>query len=283
MNAAIPPHDVIIQIEPLLDVVQHWLIAFAILLARPMAMLSVNPVFTRMELSNLLKGAIATGLIFPMWPPTVAALASHPPGTLSLAFVAIKEALIGTAIGFPLGLPFWALLAAGDIIDQQRGATQGRLNDPAGFGDMSITGTLFLLCGIAILATTGRLDTIADSLYSSWKMWPPLDMMPAPDPQAASLALRLLDDLEAQALILGAPILLAMLLSDVAMLLLARMASQLRIDVLSLAVRNLVFVFFLPLYASFLLLYGAKIESELGRSLQILSAALHPSSGTPVP
>ncbi|WP_024518694.1 type III secretion system export apparatus subunit SctT [Bradyrhizobium sp. Tv2a-2] len=279
----VSPHDILTQVNPLLYVAQQWLIAYAILLARPMAMLAVNPIFTRMEISNLLKGAIATGLIFPMWPMTVSALSSNPPGTLAFALIAIKESLVGTALGLPLGLPFWALLAAGDIIDQQRGATQGRLNDPAGFGDMSVTGMLFLFCGITILITTGRLDMIADALYSSWRIWRPLEMMPAPNPQAASLALHLLDDLQAQGLILAVPILLGMLLSDVMMMLLTRMASQLRVDSLSLGVRNIVFFFFLPLYASFLLIYAANVEGQLEHSLQVLSTALLPSSSGPTP
>jgi type III secretion protein T len=281
MNAAISPHDVLTQFTPLLDVVQRWLLAYSILLARPMAILSVNPIFTRTEIPTTIKGVIATGLIFPMWPMTASAL-SDPPGVLSFVILAIKESLIGGALGLPLGLPFWVLLSAGDIIDQQRGATQGRLTDPAGFGDMTITGTLFLFCGIVILVAAGRLDTIADALYSSWAMWRPLEMIPTPNPQAASLALHLLDGLQAEALLVAVPILFAMLLGDIAMLLLTRMASQLHLDSLLLPVRNLVFVIVLPLYASFMLLYAAKVEDQLAGSLQILSSALQPSSSVPV-
>jgi type III secretion protein T len=273
------PWDILTQFTPMLDVVHRWLIAYAILLARPLAMLSIHPVFTQMELSNLLKGAIATGLILPMWPMTASALSSGGPDLLSCTFLAIKESLIGVAIGIPLSLPFWALLAAGDIIDQQRGATQGRLNDPAGFGDMSVTGMLFLLCGIAILTATGRLNTIPEALYRSWGLWRPLELVPlVQDWRAAELALHLLDTLQAQALTLAAPVILAMLLSDVTMMLLVRIASQLRVDDLSLAVRNLVFMVVMPLYASFLLIYAAKVEGLVGQSLKILSFALHPSA-----
>jgi type III secretion protein T len=285
MNGVDLPHDFLAQIKPMLDVAQRWLITYAILLARPLAMLSVNPIFTQTELSNVLKGIIATGLILPMWPATVSALSSNPPDMALFVFIAIKESLIGLALGLPLGLPFWTLLAAGDIIDQQRGATQGRLNDPAGFGDMSVTGMLFLLCGIAIIAITGRLDIIPETLYSSWRLWYPLDMLPMiQDSRAADLGLQLLDTLEGQAVTLGAPVILAMLLSDAAMMLLARIAPQLHVDDLSLAVRNLVFVIFMPLYAGFFLLYTAKAENLVERGFRILSLALHPSgTGVVVP
>ena len=278
MSTVTPHQDLLAQLQPVMEVTSRWLIAYAILLARPMAILSINPIFTRVELSNLLKGVIATGLIFPMWPVVVDALQHSNPGTIALVLLMIKESLIGAAIGLPLGLPFWALLAVGDIVDQQRGATQGRLNDPAGFGDMSVTGTLLLLCGIMILISGGRLDVIADTLYSSWAVWRPLEMLPLPSQQAGVLALHLLDQLEAMALSLAMPLVLVMLLSDAAMLLIARIAPQLRIDDLSLAVRNLVFFIFMPLYAGFLLLYGARNEAHIDQSLHVLAPVLAPSA-----
>jgi type III secretion protein T len=281
--AVTPPSDVVSQVTPVFDVAARWLHSYAILLARPMAILSVNPIFTQTGMSNVLKGAIATGLIFPIWAPTTSALSSQV-DTLPLTLTVIKEALIGLALGFPLGLPFWALVAAGDIIDQQRGATQGRLNDPSGFGDASMTGTLFLFCGIAILAATRQLDVIPQILYSSWRLWRPLDLLPViQGPQTADLILHLLDALQAEALTLAAPVILAILLSDTMMLLLARIAPQLRVDDLSLAVRNLVFVIFIPLYAGFLLLYAAKTEKMLGSAFELLDSVLGHASGVTVP
>lgn len=279
-----PQVDLLTQMQPVLDVARRWLIAYAVLLARPMAILSINPVFTRLELSNLLKGVIATALVFPMWPQLVNAMGDQPPSITTLLLVVIKEALIGAAIGLPLGLPFWGLLAVGDIVDQQRGATQGRLNDPAGFGDESVTGTLLLLCGIMILVTQGRLDVIADTLYSSWSIWKPMEMLPLPGRAAGDLVLHLLDELERSALSLAMPIILVLLLSDGVMLLIARIAPQLKVDDLSLAVRNLVFFIFMPLYAGFLLIYAAHDEVRLDSSLQILAPVLAPSrTGHPLP
>lgn len=278
-TVVIVPHgDLLAQMQPVLDVTRRWLIAYAILLARPMAILSINPVFSRLELSNLLKGAIATGMVFPMWPVLVNAMGGQAPGTTTLLLIVVKEVLVGAAIGLPLGLPFWGLLAVGDIVDQQRGATQGRLNDPAGFGDLSVTGTLLLLCAIMILVVNGRLDVIADTLYTSWTVWKPLEMLPLPGRAAGDLILNLLDQLEALALSLAMPIILVLLLSDAAMLLIARIAPQLKVDDLSMAVRNLAFFVFMPLYAGFLLIYAARDEVHLDRSLQILAPVLAPSA-----
>ena len=105
-------------------------------------------------------------------------------------------------------------------------------------------------------------------------MWQPLAFLPQPGPAAGSLALHLLDVLEHAALTLAAPVILVMLLSDASMLFVARLAPQLRIDTLSLSVRNLVFYIFLPVYVGFLLIYGLRNEAVIGDAVTLLSPAL---------
>ncbi len=272
---ATTPNDALLLIEPAFATARQWLTAYAILLARPLALLSIHPVFTRVQMSNVMKGVIATGLIVPVWPRVAHELATGAgDATVPFLLLVVKEALLGAALGLPLGLPFWAMLAAGDIVDQQRGATQGRLNDPAGFGDTSVTGTLFLLCGVVLFVTTGQLEAFSTVLYDSWRVWRPLAFLPAPGPAAGSLALHLLDVLERAALTLAMPIILVMLLSDTAMLFVARLAPQLRIDDLSLGVRNLVFYIFLPVYVGFLLVYGLRNAAVMGDAVRLLAPVL---------
>jgi type III secretion protein T len=111
----------------------HWLLVFGIALARPMALLTLNPVFNRIPLTGLLRGAVASALALPMTPVISAALPRDELGSIALLFMTLKEAVIGATLGLLLAAPFWALDVTGDLLDAQRGATQGRLNDPAGF------------------------------------------------------------------------------------------------------------------------------------------------------
>jgi type III secretion protein T len=177
-------------------------------------------------------------------------------------------------LGFPLSLPFWALDVAGDILDQQRGATEGRLNDPAGFEDVSITGTLLLMTGTGLFVLTGGLTTIASLLYASWGVWPALSALPEPVPQAPALILGLLDALSRQGLLLAAPVLLAMLIADVTMILIGRFARQLKIDDISTAARNLAFYIFLPLYCTYLIFYMRQDQAGLLHTIEWIERAL---------
>ena len=235
--------------------VENAIIAYGLLLARPVAMLTFTPVFTRVEFTALLRGAVASALVLPMVPTVLAALQRDGWSALGLMVLIGKEALIGFALGLVLGAPFWALDIAGDYLDAQRGATQGRLNDPAGFSDVSITGTLLVMTGVALFVITGGLETLTDLLYRSWAIWKPLGAFPQLDSRTPDLLLGFLDRITSQGLMLALPLIIVMLLAEAGLLIVARRAPHLRVDDLAFAVRNIVFVSFLPIYAVFLISY----------------------------
>ncbi len=243
------------------DAAERWLLAFGLSVARPTAMLTVTPAFTRVEFTAFLRGAVASALALPMVPVIAFGLQRQGWSALGLVVLTGKEALIGFVLGLLLGAPFWALNIAGDLLDAQRGATQGRINDPAGFGDVSITGTLLVMAALALFVVTGGLDTLTDLLYRSWAIWKPLGSFPQLDARTPDLLLSFLDRITRQGLTLALPPIMAMLLADAGLLIVARLASQLRIDDLALSLRNIVFLVFLPLYALFLIGF---IRQDLG-------------------
>lgn len=252
--------------------VWHWLVAYGIALARPMAMLSLNPVFTRAQITGLIRGAVASALALPMI-PVLAAGPLEEAGSIGLLLLTCKEALIGAALGLLLGAPFWALDVAGDVLDAQRGATQGRLNDPAGFEDVSISGTMLIVTGIALFVLTGGLETLADLLYGSWAIWRPLGAWPQLDSRTPPLLLGVLDRVTRQGVLVALPAVVAMLMVDMGLMIVARMAPALRIDDLALSARNVVFTLFMPLYALFLLTYMRQDLATLPDILALLRTA----------
>lgn len=224
-------------------------------MARPMGLLSIHPIFTRFQITGLLRGAMALVLALPAVPMIATMLEQTPQTGVALMMLAVKEGLLGCFLGLLLGMPFWMLDVAGDILDLQRGATQGRINDPAGFEDVSITGTFLLLLGITYFAASGGLQMLLHCLYQSWTLWTPLACLPSFSKQFPVLVLGLLDEMLSSAVSLALPMLLAMLLSDVALSIVSRAAPSLRVDDHAMGARNIVFFFVLTLYTSYLCLF----------------------------
>ena len=255
-------------------VVWHWLLAYGIAIARPMAMLSLNPVFTRANLTGLFRGAVASALALPIVPLIAAALPREGLGPVALLLLTLKEAVIGATLGLLLGAPFWALDVAGDVMDAQRGATQGRLNDPAGFADVSISGTMLIVSGVVLFVMTGGLETLTSLLYDSWTLWPPLGALPQLNDRTPLLLLGVLDRITRQGLLIAVPVVFAMLLADAALMVLARIVAGMRIDDLALSVRNIVFLIFMPLYVLFLLTYQRQDFAGMPHLFELLSTSV---------
>jgi type III secretion protein T len=262
------------------ETVWHWLVAYGIALARPMGMLALNPVFTRVQITGVIRGAVASALALPAVPALASALPHDGLPAITLLLLALKETIVGATLGLLLAAPFWALEIAGDVLDAQRGATQGRLNDPAGFQDVSITGTMLVMAGIVLFVMTGGLETLTGLLYDSWRLWRPLGALPQLNDRTPLMLLGLLDQVTRQGLLMALPAVFCMLLADAALMVLARIIPQLRIDDLALSLRNIVFVIFMPLYAIFLLTYTRHDLADMPHLLDLLRTSVDGLDGS---
>ncbi len=263
-------------VNVILASVWHWLLAFGLAIARPFAMLSVAPVFTRMQLSGLLRGAAASAFAMPMLPALARDMRPGDASSLTLLLAFAKEAVLGGVLGIALGAPFWALALAGDVIDNARGANQGRLSaDLASGEDEGVTGTLLILTGIMLFVLAGGLQVVAQALYTSWALWKPFSAFPTPAAGATRLILGLLDQIMRTGLRIAAPVIIAALLADVTLIIIGRFAPQLRVEDLAVTARNLVFTLFMPLYCAFMILYMRQDQAQVPHLVDQMKIVLH--------
>ncbi|MFC3691173.1 type III secretion system export apparatus subunit SctT [Chenggangzhangella methanolivorans] len=239
--------------DSLLAFLYPMLIATALATARAIGMVMITPAFTRTGVTGLLRSCIAVAIAAPMVPPTFDQISLlQGLSTLTVVGLMVKEVVIGALIGFVFGIPFWAAETAGDIVDLQRGTTAAQLVDPNAMSESSITGTLFSIVAVAIFFTSGGLGILADAVYRSYELWPASSFRPVVS-QASGLALlKTLDGLMRIAVLLVAPIMVALLIADVMLGYLSRLAPQIHVFDLSLAVKNLLFAFLIVVYAMFL-------------------------------
>lgn len=232
------------------------LMALAIDSARVFGMLTILPIFTRLGITGLLRGGIAIALAMPLWLvllPTLATTAS--PFGADMIWLIAKEAMLGVLIGMVFSVPFWAAEAAGDILDQQRGSQSAVTTDVSGTNQSSITGTLLTLTLIAIFFATGGMRFLLDGLYASYRIWPPLELVPRLGPGSEARIIGMLDNLLRGGLVLAGPLLIAMLLAELALGLINRVAPQINVFDMALTMKSLILSVGLPIYAVFLFSY----------------------------
>jgi type III secretion protein T len=249
----------------ILERLQDYAIATGFALARMAGLISIMPAFTRIGLSGILRAATALALAVPVVPMIVTAHASERLTVTIVAALLFKEVIIGLVIGLVLGVPIWAAEAAGDVLDLQRGSNAAGLIDPLATTEESITGTLFGLIMVALYFGSGGLRLTLRTVYDSYAIWPATAVFPALTPAASQFFIRLLDNVVTMGLVLVAPIMILLLLSDLLLGLVSRAAPHLNVFALVLSVKNLVFALLLVLYYAFLIKYmGTDLGSLLG-------------------
>jgi len=253
--------------------VQGPLEAFGLAIARGLGLLLLLPISTRLGLTGTHRTAVAAAIGLPLVPMLASQLAAAPVGGGQLLLLAAKE----TFIGLLFSAPFWIAEAAGELVDQQRGSRgNNSLPDPSGGEQVGPTGTLLVLTLLTVFFVLGGLRWLIDGLYASYAIWPALDIVPRLAPDAGRQMLHVLDSILGAGFLLASPLVGAMLLAELALALVSRFVPSLNVFDLAMAVKGLVQVVGLPVYAVFLIGY---LRSGLAPLTGIGDALRHLTGG----
>ncbi|BBP77095.1 MULTISPECIES: type III secretion system export apparatus subunit SctT [Pseudomonas] len=226
----------------------------ALAVCRATGLVLITPAFNRLGLTGMIRGCVAVAISIPMFLPAFEALTSmgeH--GSLFLVGLMLKELLIGLTIGLLFGIPFWAAEVAGELIDLQRGSTMAQLVDPLSVGEASVMATLLTVMMITLFFMSGGFILMVDGYYHSYQLWPVTAFTPLFASQALLAVLSILDQVMRIGVMMISPLVISLLVADMMLAFLSRMAPNLHIFDLALSVKNLVFSVLMVIYISFLI------------------------------
>jgi flagellar biosynthetic protein FliR len=217
------------------------LVLFVLCAARVLPILVVAPFLGGRVVPAMVKVGLAGALAVVVWPQALRGGAPPTLGAVHVALLVAKEALVGLALGLGAALVFLAAEAAGRLVDLGRGAGQGEALVPQSGTRASPVGDLYLQLGVVVFLALGGHRLFLQALGRSYEVVPLLGF-----PSVArleSLALVVIDltgQLLAVAVGLATPVLLAALLVDLALGLIARVAPQINAWVLGMPAKALV-------------------------------------------
>lgn len=220
--------------------------------ARAVGFVMICPVFGRFGISRgFLRGAVVVAMTAPVLGTASAQVMAEPEliSTISLPLVVLRETIIGAVLGFLVGIPFWAVLAAGDFIDMQRGASMANIMDPGSSSEASVTGTFYFMVCVLVLAAEGVLfPTLFGPLLKSYAMFPVLQPFELPDPRQGALALQMLDQILRAGLLLALPVLVPLLLAEMVLVVGTKYMPQINAMFLAMSVKQIVHALLLLIY-----------------------------------
>jgi flagellar biosynthetic protein FliR len=157
-------------------------------------------------------------------------------------FILLKEVFVGFVIGFVASVVFYAIQAAGSLLDIQRGASTGVILDPHMGTQVSFMAQFKYQLAIVVFLTINGHHLFLDGLFRSFEVIP-LTGFPTMESGLSpflKLVIRLTASLFIVAIQLVAPALITIFLVDIALGIMNRVAPQIQVFFLSMTIKPLI-------------------------------------------
>jgi flagellar biosynthetic protein FliR len=203
-----------------------WLAAFVFPLARILALLATAPLFNNAGLPRRVRLILGLAITFALAPalPTMPAIAA---GSWLGLYVLMQQVLTGVLMGFTLRLAFAAVDVAGEMVGLQMGLSFARFYDPQSQAQTPVLGEfLGLITMLIFLALNGHLLALS-VLAESFRLLPVATVPLATKSFGALLSWA--GTLFSAGVLLSLPMVAALLIANIAMGVLSRVAPQLNL------------------------------------------------------
>jgi flagellar biosynthetic protein FliR len=207
---------------------EQRVLSFFLVLARISPLFLLAPLFSSKMLPGRARGIAAVGLAIGIAPIAAAASSEKlPTDVWLLGGLMLKELLVGMAFAFALAALFAALTTAGNLLDTLIGFSFGALVDPVTGSSGGVLNQLYALFGVIIFIVINGDAWVIQGLARTYEAVPLVDA-----PAIGSLvegAQVAFSGIFASALQVAAPVLLAVVLCDVAFGLVSRVVPSLNV------------------------------------------------------
>jgi type III secretion protein T len=235
-----------------MEPIKQFLIVYGLCAVRTLAAVSVTPFLSSQVVVGTARNGLVlawTLMIYPIVEPTIPANLGSPLLIVSLLF---KEIVLGILIGFFASKVFWVAMSVGFLIDNQRGAALAQVFDPNSGGETSPFGILLQNTLLCLFYSSGGFLLFLAGLFESYKVWPVFEFFPQFTDAFPTLLLSEVDDFSRMVVLLAAPIVIIVFLTEFGLGLVNRFAPQLNVFVLAFPIKSLAAVFVLMLYVPYL-------------------------------
>jgi flagellar biosynthesis protein FliR len=205
---------------------RNTIVGFILVLARVSPLFLLAPPFNSSMVPARARLIIACGISIGLAP-----LALHgqaiPADAMKIAGLALKEIVIGLGFAFSIACLFAAVDAAGSMIDTQIGMTFGSLINPVDNTQSGSMSQLYSMVGILVFIAIDGEAWVIRGLGRTYELVP---MLSTPSiSKLTQSATSAFEGILSSALEVAAPVLLALILTDVAFGVVSRVVPQLNI------------------------------------------------------
>ncbi|GMP12246.1 type III secretion system export apparatus subunit SctT [Bradyrhizobium sp. TM239] len=257
-----------------LRVYTDYFLALLLSLPRLYAFLSASQLLNSAAVPMMPRTATILSLALIAVPINLDYAMSFDRSAAALALYFAKEYAVGFLAGYVVGWMFWAIQAAGGLIDSQRGAAVASAIDPLQGEETSLLGTLLSQAFLTYVLSTGAFLLVLGVVYKSYAIWPATRAIPIVSDLFPGMMLGLLDIAMRMAFVTAAPVLAVMFLAEFALAIVSRFSPQVQVFVLAMPIKSvlaiLVLVFYAPILMPFVERQFASFDRNVGQMYELL-------------
>jgi len=195
---------------------------------------------------------------------------------VGLVALVLKEAFIGLVIGFAASTVFWIAESVGLLVDDLAGYNNVQMTNPLSGQQSTPVSTVLLQLAIVSFYALGGMLMLLGALFESFRWWPLSQLQPDMGAVSESFVIQQSDGMMSAIVKLSAPVMLVLVLVDLAIGFVARAADKLEPSNLSQPIRGVLALLLLALLTS---VFIAQFSDALGflKFQQQLQDAAHMS------
>lgn len=206
-----------------------------LILARLTAFMSIAPFFSIRTAPNLIKVGLAV-LLTVLIMPTLPIMENIPLELFAYAILIGKEVIVGLILGYAANLTFTAIRIAGELIDNQMGFAMASMVDPQNNTSITLIGQFMNLLQILLFLAVDGHHRLLMAISYSYTLIPVSGAVFKTSFVMA--ALKIFIAMFSLGVRIAAPFILAFLVCDIALGVMARTVPQLNVFVLSFPVKT---------------------------------------------
>ncbi len=211
--------------------------------ARFFPILTLSPFFGGKILPRPVKVLFGISFFAIVLPKLLVVTSGPIPFDVRLLMLFFKELFVGLLLALLALLPFWAAEIAGMLTDHQRGGASLQINDPLMQSQSSPLGTLYNFVAIYLFYLIDGPFLFLDAIVTTFDLVPPDKFIGReffhPDVPIWATFLDLLNSVMKLGIQLAGPALLAVLMTDMFLGIINRMAPQVMITFLGMPLKSL--------------------------------------------
>ncbi len=259
----------------LFALLQSQLGFFLLIFVRISGIFSVAPVFGSRNVPLIVKAGLSLLISFILLPLLFRNDIIVPESILAYVAVVIGEFLIGLIMGYACSFIFYGIQMAGSLLDTQIGFGIVNVLDPQFGQQVPLVGNFKYILAMLVFFASNSHHLFLSAIVYSFKSIPVTHGIFRPE-MAANIVVDMVVSIFVIALKISLPILVALLLTDVALGILARTMPQMNIFVVGVPGKIIVGIFVLSLALPFYIVFLEVIFNDIFHNMYRLLESFAP-------